>query len=234
MQAGNKPVRYVAQVAPVKDVTLHGLADLAFWQEKLRGENLLPLANEGRAQIFLSATEARFMGIQFRECLIGIHVEPNNEQPAMYLIHAWNSLRAFAWIERNIFGTPYYFGEIAVEPQFPANFTIVAARQPIVAAMMHKQSREPRAIAEENWQGTIFLPRKNSGPQQLFIAKLAGRTEHFDFIPTDDRLTLSRCESCPTIGWLIDSGFTPQTWAIRQAAAHAKSKTYRADQFLTS
>lgn len=231
MQPGNKPIRYVAEVAPVREVTLHGVADLAFWQEKLRSDNLQPVANEGQAQVFLSATEARFLGIRFRECIIGIHVEPRNEQPAMYLIHAWNSLQAFAWIERNMFGTAYYAGEIALESEFPANFMLAARQQPLVLATLGQEPREPQAIADEHWQGTVFLPRKNGGPQKLFVAKLAGRTEQYAFVPSADLLTLGRSAACPPIGWLIDSGFTPQTWAVRQAAAHAKSKTYRADQF---
>jgi hypothetical protein len=116
-------IKYVAEVSPVKEVTLHGLADLSFWQEQLAAEGLTPLAQDGKAQLFISATEARFKGIRFRECLIGIHVQRVNaepdDMPAMFLLHAWNSLRLFAWIERTLFGTPYYPGQIKVEPKQP-------------------------------------------------------------------------------------------------------------------
>ena len=68
-------IKYVAEVSPVKEVMLLGLADLAFWKERLAAENLTPLAQGGQAQLFISATEARFHGIRFRECIIGVHVQ---------------------------------------------------------------------------------------------------------------------------------------------------------------
>jgi hypothetical protein len=227
-------IKYVAQVAPVREVTLHGVAELAFWQDKLHGENLQPLASEGQARLFVSATEARFMGLRFRECIVGIQVEPRDEQPAMYLLHAWNSLRAFAWIERTMFGTPYYPGQIAVDPQSPARMQLSERGQPLITAARSAESREPVQVVEENWQGAIFLPTKQGSAQQLFIAKLAGATEHSPFAAARDQFLLERADNCPTLGWLLDSHFTPQTWAIRQTAAHAKSKTYRADQFFRS
>lgn len=227
-------IKYVAQVAPVREVTMHGLADLAFWQEKLRGENLQPMPSQGQAQLFISATEARFMGLRFRECILGIQVEPRDEQPAMYLLHAWNSLRAFAWIERTMFGTPYYPGQVTVDPQSPAKMQLSERGQPLITAARSAESPEPAQFVDENWQGAIFLPTKQGRTQQLFIAKLAGATEHSPFAAASDSFALARAENCPALSWLLDSHFTPQRWAIRQAAAHAKSKTYAADQFFRS
>jgi hypothetical protein len=235
MQSGSKPIKYVAEVAPVKEVTLHGRAELAYWTEKLRAENLTPLAADGQAQLLISSTEARFWGILFRESLIGIHIQPTAvmpaEMPAMFLLQAWNSLSSFAWIERNLFGTPYAAGKVEVEPQLPAKLRVEQQRQTLTVATMSNEQRDATAVADENWQGAIFLPRRGSKPQQMFVAKLAGRTENYPFRERGDSLELSRSPICETIGCLIDSHFAPQTWAIRQAAAHAKSKTYRADQF---
>lgn len=228
-------VRYVAEVAPVKEVTLHGRADLAYWTEKLRTEDLTPLAADGQAQLLISATESRFWGILFRESLIGIHVQPTpampSEMPAMFLLQAWNSLCSFAWIERNLFGTPYAAGKLEVEPQLPARLQVVQQRQTLISASTSAGQRAATEVADENWQGAIFLPRRGTRQQQMFVAKLTGRTEHYPFRESGDSLKLSRSAICESIGCLIDSNFTPQTWALRQAAAHAKSKTYRADQF---
>lgn len=228
-------IKYVAEVAPVKEVTLHGLAELSFWRERLKSEELEPIARDDQAQLFISATEARFGGIQFRECIIGVQVQrtkgPAADLPAIYLVHAWNSLRAFAWIERNLFGTPYYPGQIIVNPQRPAQLQLAERGTVHITAQMNPSARDPAEIAEENWHGAIFLPRRSQRPQQLFIAKLAGRTEHFPF-DSGDQFQLTPSPQCPAIGWLLDSHFTPHAWHIRQAAAHAKSKTYRANQFI--
>ncbi len=247
-----QPVKYVAEVSPVKEVTLHGTADLAYWREKLAAENLQPLAADGLAQVFVSATEARFMGITFRESLIGIHVQPTSTMPegmpAMFLIQAWNSLSAFAWIERTMFGTPYAAGKIAVEPKFPASLELSQRGERLITAAMSAESQQSTETAEENWHGAIFLPRRKGGKQTLFVAKLAGLTEHFSFRAGDTfELVGIGCGVCPSpqpfprsaeerkrgdaVGSLLDSHFSPRAWHVRQAAAHAKSKTYRADQF---
>lgn len=226
-------IKYVAEVSPVKEVTLHGLADLAFWQVLLAAENLIPLPREGQAQLFISATEARFKGIRFRECLIGIHVQRANGQmddmPAMFLLHAWNSLRLFAWIERTLFGTPYYPGQIEVESKSPARTKLSERGKDLISLSMH--GREPAQVAEESWHGVIFLPRKGNKPQQLFVAKLAGLTEQYEFEPARDSVALVGSASCPSLNRLIDSQFRSTAWHIRQTAAHTKSKTYHADKF---
>ncbi|WP_425617951.1 hypothetical protein NA78x_001641 [Anatilimnocola sp. NA78] len=235
MTSSTPPLKFVAQVEPVKEVTLHGHADLAYWQNRLRGEELQPASCDGSAQLFVSATEAKFLGLTFRECIIGIQVAREHETEAaagaMYLLHAWNSLRAFAWIERNLFSTPYYPGQIRVAAQAPATFQINERGVTLIDAAIGGTA-PPTKIAEETWQGPIFLPRKNGGPQKLFVARLEGRTEHFPFVPAADQFTLTPSDSCAVIRELVESQFTPYAWHVRQAAAHAKSKTYRvADYF---
>ena len=235
-KAGGHDVKYVARVAPVKEVTLHGVADLAYWQEQLRPAGLSPLIIEGKAQLLLSATQARFMGIRFRECIVGLQLQPvvagEEAMPAMYLLAAWNSLRAFAWIERTMFSTPYAFGQVEVETQLPACMKLCERGEKLMDCSM-AEAREPVAVSDERWQGMIYLPHKKGGPQQLFVANLEGRTEQFPFQTGRDHLAIDG-EKSEVLRQLIDSNFTPQTWHVRQAAAHAKSKTYRADQFFRS
>ncbi|QDU25737.1 hypothetical protein ETAA8_08070 [Anatilimnocola aggregata] len=228
-------IKFVAKVEPVKEVTLHGSGDLAFWQDRLAAESLQPLPREGRAQLFISATEARFMGLTFRECIIGIQVvrasHANSGDGAMFLLHAWNSLRAFAWIERNLFNTPYYPGQIVVDPTAPARLQLSESGVEVIAANIGT-TRQPTEIAEEAWQGPIYLPTSNGGAQKLFIARLSGQTEHFPFHAAEDQFLLQPAATCPVIRQLSESHFTPNAWHIRQAAAHAKSKTYRVSDFL--
>lgn len=230
------PIKFVAEVSPVNEVTLHGTADLSFWQDRLRPEKLTPLAENGRAQLFVSGTETRYLGIQFRECILGIHVAPQRQQaqdvPTMYLLHAWNSLRAFAWIERNLFSTPYYPGRIKVEPQLPALLTVTDRDQVLISASQMTAS-PPQETADEAWFGAIMLPPRGRGGQKFFFGRLSGQTERWDFVQGADRFALLRSDSCPTIGWLQESHFTPHTWALRRTAKHAKSKTYRAADFFT-
>jgi len=229
------PVKFVAQVEPVKEVTLHGSADFEFWQERLQSEQLQPVPKDGRAQVFVSATEAKFLGLTFRECIIGVHVTRVSDgvdiANSMFLLHAWNSLRAFAWIERNFFGTPYYPGQINVSPQSPASFQVSEQNSPSIDAAIGSSHHAPTSIDDEFWQGPIYLPRRKGGAQKLFIAKLAGKTEHFPFATREDKCTLTPTDSCPVIGELLASHFTPVAWHVRRAAAHAKSKTYRAADF---
>ena len=43
--------RYVAKVSRVREVSLLGSADLAFWRERLKTEDLVPAEREGMAQV---------------------------------------------------------------------------------------------------------------------------------------------------------------------------------------
>lgn len=224
------PLKFVARVAPVKEVTLHGTADLAFWRKQFAAERLTPVEVDGRAQLFISSTETRFWGILFRESLIGIQVTRDNSDSeqvtGLFLPQAWNSLRAFAWVERNVFGTPYDHGQVTVDPKSPARLAISAQGQPLITAAQ-ATARQPVSTADESWQGPIFLPTRPGKPPQLFIAQLNGRTDHYDFIPGNDQFDLAADAANAAVRALIDSGFTPTRWHLRAVAEHAKSKTYR-------
>jgi hypothetical protein len=222
------PLKWAAKVAPVKEVTLHGSADLAFWQDRLRPEGLEPAPRDGRAQLFLSATEMRFWGILFRECIVGVQVvrpaQSGEPIAGLYLAQAWNTVRFFAWVERTIFKTPYRLGQIEVDPSAPAQLHVSEQGKSLIKATRRDQSLPESTVAEE-WQGPVFLPRVGNRPQQLFIAQLNGLTEHYPFHLERDEFT-SFGSSLPALESLIASGFTPERWHIRPAAAHAKSKTY--------
>ena len=58
---------YVAELKNVREVSLHGTADLAFWKDRLRPVGLHPSESEGRARLVIGAIDSRYMGIAFRD-----------------------------------------------------------------------------------------------------------------------------------------------------------------------
>src|SRR5438874_1002571 len=70
------PVRWVAELSGVREVSLLGTADLAFWKEQLMKENLVPAENNGRAQLLIVSADMRFMGVRFREVSFSVLVSP--------------------------------------------------------------------------------------------------------------------------------------------------------------
>ncbi len=119
------PPKYSVEISPVREVTLVGAANLAFWIERLRTEKLRPADHDGQAQIYISAVASRFKGIPFREVSISICAYSDSIDTTVegiFLAHAFNSVRFFAWCERRFFSTPYYHAAIAVDPGPPASF----------------------------------------------------------------------------------------------------------------
>jgi len=225
------PIQYAAEIKNVKEIALFGFADLAFWQRHLQDENLIPFASEGKAQLLLSATDLAYMGIRFREVSFTLSVAEShnpNQQCGFYLIHAFNSSRLFAFLERAMFQTPYYHGDVHVKAAIPSEFKLMNGHHVIVSAKM--SGVVPRAKSEnELWEGPIFLPKQMSKDKSLggvFYAKLGGFTETYPFSPSMDTLELKPAQNSDVIRWLSESKFTAKEWRIRQNAEHSKSKTY--------
>jgi hypothetical protein len=228
------PVKYAAQIAHVREVALVGTADLAFWTDRLRGENLFPTEREGRAELLLSGTSARFMGLPFQEVVLSVFVSRQAggaDRDRVYLPQAFNSRRLFAWVERNCFSTPYHHGEIHVEVGPPASVRLaqggrVPFRMEMAAGL---ESRQPTRNGPDGWEGPAFLPATGRGadnPGKWFYAKLDGMTQTYPFVP-GDVAALTPSPDRPVFQWLLDSGFAGKEWVIRSDANHAKSKTYR-------
>src|SRR5690348_9916827 len=107
----NTSVKWAAQVAHVREVSLLGTADLAFWKDRLLKEDLQPAESDGQAQLLIIAANLKYMGIRFRELSFSVLVsrlEAGVQQDAAYLVRAFNSSRPFAFCERVFFSTPYY------------------------------------------------------------------------------------------------------------------------------
>jgi len=228
--------KYDVQVAPVCEVSLKGSADLEFWRQRLAPEGLFPTVENGRAKFLICAAEAKFMGLTFRELSISVAVcrrEGGADWDGAFLVHAFNSIRFFAFIERTLFGTPYRHAGVRVDVGLPAVAEVTCGGQTLLRLEMSCDdaavTRQPNRDEVDGFEGPIFLPGAPLGkPLQgrLFFGRLHGQTQVYPFLPTD-RVLLSPTADCPVLQWLVDSNFRGEEWSIRRDATHGKSKTTR-------
>src|SRR4051812_34281167 len=106
-------IKWAAELSHVREVSLLGTADGAFWTQRLRDEDLLLAHRDGKAQVMIVAADSKFMGVRFGELSISVLASDRANHGA-YLVHAWNSCRFFAFCERSFFATPYAHGEVQV------------------------------------------------------------------------------------------------------------------------
>lgn len=234
-------IKWAARVAHVREVSLFGTADLAYWAGRLRREDLVPDDRDGRAQVMIVAAALRWMGIRFRELSVSVLVRTGAgeaERKGACLLQAWSSSRFFAACERTFFSTPYSFGDVRVSDSGPASIQLGQGGEIAFAAEMHGDGamgcgrREPSRAAEGGWSGPVFLPGNAaaaSDRRKLFFAEVAGLTETHAFNPGNDALTIRPPPHCDALAALVESHFVATEWALRPDATHAKSKTYRRD-----
>jgi hypothetical protein len=224
-------IKWAAQLAHVREISLLGTADLAFWTQRMAAEELVPAPLDGRAQILIVATDAKFMGVRFRELSFSVRVLVPGEAigTGAYLLHAFNSCRTFAFCERVFFATPYYHGDVRVSASLPARVELVRDDQVLFRAQMLAPGREAMRSGKEGWDGPVFLPAKRRGPGagKLFFARIEGDTQAYPFLDSMDSLAISPAQDDRVLHALLDSGFAAREWAIRTDAMHAKSKTYK-------
>ena len=118
----NMPVKWAAELAHVREVTLLGTADLSFWKDWLVEQDLRPSEHDGKAQLLIVAADSKYMGICFRELSFSVLVstqEVGAQQDAVYLVRAFNSSRLFTFCEQVIFSTPYCHGDVRISASFP-------------------------------------------------------------------------------------------------------------------
>lgn len=226
-------IQYVATLPHVREVTLVGSADLGFWADRLRAENLTPLAHDGRARILAISADARFRGVSFQELSFSIVLAPG-DQPGQhlgsgaFLVQAFNSVRFFAFCERTFFRTPYEYGSVRIEASLPASIDLTRGQSPLFRVTMGTGAA-PSAEApyRDGWEGPILLPsRQVKGRGRWFVARIRGAAIPVTFQSGRDTIEISPARELPIFQALIDSDFTATHWLIRQDAMHAKSKTY--------
>ena len=223
----NTSIQYAADLYNVKEVTLHGTADLSFWEAVLRKESLFPYHEADKAILLLSAIDAKWRGFKFREFVIGVGIclnESGTSLDGYYLPHAFNSSKLLAFSERVFFQTPYFQGDIRLENRLPASIKLQHGAEVLFHAEMSIPDISP-VIEYLEWEGPIFLPN-NRGK---FFAVLAGEAKIYPFSPEKDRLELKPSAHHRIFQQLIESNFVGSVWSLRSNSRHAKSKTYKRD-----
>jgi hypothetical protein len=229
-------IKWAAELGHVREVSLLGTADLAFWKDRLLKEELLPAESDGKAQVLIIAADSKYLGVRFRElsvCVLVSRPEENLPKDAAFLVRAFNSCWFFAVCERVFFSTPYYHGDVRVSAALPMSIHLVKKEEIVFAAEMGADrpalGREPLRCGEDGWDGPVFLPRgRRRGRQgKLFIARLLGYTRTYTFLPGTDSLTIRPWPDSAVLQALRDSQFVAKEWIIREDATHSKSKTYK-------
>jgi hypothetical protein len=235
----DKNIKWAAKLSGVRELTIQGTANLDYWSQQLAQTGLRPQELNGNAQILIISAAARFMGLHFSEMSISVvtaNPQPNSNDESVYLVHAFNSRRFFAFCERALFHTPYQFGSVDVTTtSAPSLVLTVAGKYLFHAAMNGKNShapiREPINSKPDGWEGIVHLPSARAGKRKPrhFFARLGGHTNVYAFDTNDDTCMIERDEHFPVFAALIESQFSPTQWIVRAAASHAKSKTYTSD-----
>ena len=221
----NISIQYTADLDNVREVTLHGTADLSFWETVLHKERLFPYHEADQAVLLLSAIDAKWRRFKFREFVIAVGVcfsEDGANLGGYYLPHAFNSSKLLVFSERVFFQTPYFQGDIQLENKLPASIKLQDRTEVLLNAEMSVQDTPPITEYQE-WRGPVFLPNGRG----KFFAILAGETESYPFSSATDRLELKPSPRHPIFQQLIESNFVGKTWSLRSSSRHAKSKTYK-------
>ncbi len=223
--AANASIQYAADLYNVKEVTLHGTADLSFWEAVLRKENLLPYQEAGRAVLLLSAIDAKWRGFKFREFVIAVavcNIEDGTRLDGYYLPYAFNSSKFLTFSERVFFRSPYFHGNIRLENKLPASIKLQDRTEVLLHARMSIPGTPP-VVEYLEWEGPIFLPN-NRGK---YFLVLAGEADLYPFSPETDQFELKPSARHQIFQQLIDSNFVGSVWSLRNKSRHAKSKTYK-------
>ncbi len=230
-------IRYVADLAQVREVSLLGTADLAYWRDWLREEELVPAERERKAQILVTTGKMKFKGVRFTEVSFSVLVEGRAShawRDQALLLRAYNSFRFFAFCERVLFATPYDHADCSIATDLPVSIRVSKGGQWVFRAELRLDAahskREPSATEEHGWNGPVFLPnapRADPGQGRFFFARIRGHTRFYPFLSPGDLMTISPARDTPVLQALVDSHFCPEQWIVRPEAAHAKSKTYR-------
>jgi hypothetical protein len=242
------PIQYAVEVKSVRELNLVGRADLAYWTAHLAGTGLTPLSVDGYAEVTLGATDLTWMGLRFNESILVLTLaeaaapHPNDAEPktpygqassgqaaaGSYLLHAYNSRRSLAFMERAFFRTPYYPAAIQLSTQSPARLQVVDRAGGGLRAEVGTSVRPTRAT-DDIWEGAVHLPRQRTAPQGragYFYVRLAGPGEAFPFVYGSDTVTFAPSRESPVFKWLQASRFTPREWRCRPDATHSKSRTH--------
>lgn len=220
-------VKYIAQLKNVRELVLMGEADLSWWREHLADEELEPTELDGRAQVFLTGLDTKWMGLPFRDVSVAVaaHRSDGSDEAGLFFARAFNASRFFAGVERRWFDLPYsYCSDLHVE--LAESGTICLGRQSGADVVAEMDRREDGGEAQEmEFTGPLFLPRGRNRSRWLMV-QIRGMTSTIDFDPERDRFEVGSDCVDPVIAGLIASDFCPIQWHVRRSSTHARTKTF--------
>ncbi len=210
---------YISTINDVREVALAGTADLVYWRRQVQEEDLTLLDQDGRASLLLTAIEAKFRGIPFRELSISVLLADGGA----FLAHAFNSSRLLAFAERAFFQTPYHLADLTLNEQYPARMAASKAGHTLFTASMGGL-RPPQSEQDVVFEGPIYLPDRGL----VFYARLSGTAAIYPYEATDTVTFGPRLDEKTVIfSQLRRSGFAGREWLVRSGAVHARSKTFK-------
>jgi len=212
------------KIHPVREVRLIGRADLRYWQRALEGEALTPVAADDQAVAMVTASASRWWGQAFCECTVSVAIASPDDPTtlrAQYLVQAFNSLAAFAWVERTLFRTPYAHGIVELDPTPPCRLSLAQNGRVVFEARM-RQAPTDAASVDDVWEGPIQLP---GSPARHFMARLEGTLHAYPFRVGADEIHIAPAPDESIFRRLSDSGFVGRQWLTGVAGTHARSET---------
>ncbi|MBL8095962.1 MAG: hypothetical protein JNL73_17430 [Anaerolineales bacterium] len=218
------PPRYSVKIHPVREVRLVGRADLLYWRRVLEAEALTPLETDAQAVLMVTASASRWWGQAFCECTVSVAIASPDDPTtlrAQYLVQAFNSLAAFAWVERTLFRTPYAHGIVELDPTPPCRLSL-AQNGRVVFEARTRQAPTDVAPVDDVWEGPIQLP---GSPARHFMARLEGTLHAYPFRAGADEIHIAPAPNDSIFRRLSDSGFVGRQWLTGVAGTHARSET---------
>lgn len=218
---------YLVTIGGIREVSLVGSADAAYWRERLGKEGLFPYPGGEKVEITIGAAAIRWKGIDSLEFTLAVAVSDQEEsvKKDYFLLIAFNSSPFFAWIERTIFLSPFFQNGIRLVERIPVSFGVNKNKTWFISGQMGAQGR-PGSTVDETWKGTYYLPGDLIlGIRRRFSARIEGRTTIYPFLNGLDNLWINPTSHRKVFNWLLESHFSPQEWKIRQDALHARSVT---------
>jgi len=219
----NRPIKYIATVDGVREITLVGAADHRYWSERLAAEDLVPLKVNGRAEIWICADKLKWKGVRFAELSVSIRV--GREGKDIFLIAAFNTSRLFSWIERACFHTPYRRAPIDIDVQSLQSFALYDGKDMSIRAERGNPATVERP--DDAWEGRIYLPKGLAGNKRLYFhAQLSGATASSAFEQSSSTLALHASPNHDVAKELLQSHFRGIEWRVRESGTHSRSKTF--------
>ncbi len=232
---GSHPARppYHVTVQPVEEVSLLGTVERSCLEDIFFSHRLTPIMIGDGVGLMVSAASARFMGKPFRELSFSVLVRDEAgiaTGDGVFMLHAFNSSRLFAWVERTFFRTPYYSGDLAVSARGTPSVRLKRDERVLLDARPGLSNRMPIRSQDDGWEGPIHLWKRAGGDsRRLFFARLWGHTRVYIFDPEVDIFDMSGGIDELPFRWMRDGRFQPREWHIREAAVHSRSKTILRD-----